>query len=71
MEVKSKIGLVRESFSTYIGGRSIWFEKGEMVWMSDFDHLGMAAICKHDKPFVTYSTKDWVEEFFIEWQRVR
>ncbi len=71
INIKSKIGVVKRGFSELIGGQTVTFKKGEMVWISDFDHLGMGAICKHDKPFVTYTSKYWVEEFFIEWKRIR
>ena len=68
MEVKSKIGVAKKRFSQVISGQTVIFEKGEMVWLSDSDTLPIVAICKYDKPFVAHLTKDYMKEFFIEWQ---
>lgn len=72
MSQSNKLAIIKQEFETSIYGNELIWKEGEIVWIGGEDDLfGMITICKFDLPFATYMTKDAVEEFIIEWVKLR
>ena len=70
--VTDKLAIIKQEFESSIYGSEIVWKEGEMVWIGGTDELlGMVTICKFDKPFATYVHQDIIEEFIIEWVKLR
>ncbi len=70
--VTDKLAIIKQEFESSIYENEIIWEEGEMVWIGGTDELlGMVTICKFDKPFATYVHRDIIEEFIIEWVKLR
>ena len=72
MKTTDKLAIIKQEFGSSIYGSEIVWKEGEMVWIGGTDELlGMVTICKFDKPFATYVHQDTIEEFIIEWVKLR
>lgn len=73
IEVTNKLAIIKQEFETSIHGTELIWKEGEIVWIGGSDAAinGMVTICKFDKPFATYLPQDSIEEFIIEWQKIR
>jgi hypothetical protein len=73
IEVTNKLATVKQEFEASIYGTELIWKEGEIVWIGGSDAAinGMVTICKFDKPFATYIWEEWIEEFIIEWQKIR
>jgi hypothetical protein len=67
MDSTDKLVVIKKEFDTSIYGNNLVWKEGEIVWLVGEDViLGTVTICKFDKPFATYVTKDLVEDFIME-----
>lgn len=74
IEPTDRLAIIKIEFETSIYGNSLIWREGEVVWVAgegEDDLLGMVTICKFDKPFATYVHQDSIEEFIMEWVKLR
>jgi len=72
MNQSNKLATIKKEFETSIYDNELIWKEGEIVWIGGEDTIvGMITICKFDKPFATYISKELVEEFLIEWVKLR
>ena len=71
-EEKDKLAILNKELETSMYGKELIWKKGEIVWIGGEDTiLGMVTICKFDKPFATYISREWVDEFVIVWKEIK
>ncbi len=67
-----RLAIIKKEFETSIYGNDLTWKEGEVVWIgTSEDMTGLVTICKFDKPFATHIMEEWVEEFIIEWVKLR